>query len=73
MKWAIEIREHDIDYQPRSGIKAQALEEFLLEIPNTLKGVSMVVSVGPTDPEANKEIWELHIDVVARKEGSGTG
>lgn len=38
-----------------------------------LKGVQMYVSIDPSDPETNKEIWEMHSDDAARKEGSGTG
>ncbi|KAL0401870.1 UNVERIFIED_CONTAM: Ribonuclease HI [Sesamum latifolium] len=31
VKWAIELSEYDISYQPRSAIKAQALAEFVQE------------------------------------------
>nr|XP_027065152.1 uncharacterized protein K02A2.6-like [Coffea arabica] len=30
-KWAVELAEHDISYQPRTAIKAQALADFLAE------------------------------------------
>jgi len=29
-KWAIELGEHDISFQPRTAIKAQALEKKLV-------------------------------------------
>lgn len=32
IKWVIELNEYDIDYQPHSAIKAQALTNFLMEI-----------------------------------------
>ena len=31
IKWAVELAEHDIGYQPRTAIKAQALADFLAE------------------------------------------
>ena len=30
-KWAVELAEHDIGYQPRTAIKAQALANLLVE------------------------------------------
>ncbi|GKD15611.1 reverse transcriptase domain-containing protein, partial [Tanacetum coccineum] len=32
-KWAIELGEHDISYQPRTSIRGQVLADFLAEIP----------------------------------------
>ena len=72
-KWAIQLREHDILYQPRISIKAQALADFLVEIPDTIKGVSTTIFVDPLELEVGKELWKLYTDGAARKEGSGTG
>ncbi|KAI3448580.1 hypothetical protein Pfo_005245 [Paulownia fortunei] len=58
VKWAVEMSEYDIDYQPRVAIKAQALADFLQEMT-------------PTDevPEA----WLLHVDGSATISGCGAG
>lgn len=66
-KWDIELGEHDIDYWPRSGIKAQALADFLVEILDMIDGVLMSASIDPSDPEARKQVWELHTDCAASK------
>nr|KAJ0193517.1 hypothetical protein LSAT_V11C800404610 [Lactuca sativa] len=55
-KWAIELGEHDIHYHPQSSIKAQALIDFLVEIPDTIKGVPTMISIDPLEPEASKEL-----------------
>ena len=31
VKWAVELGEFDLSYQPRPAIKAQALADFLVE------------------------------------------
>ena len=31
IQWSIELSEFDIDYQPRTAIKAQALADFIAE------------------------------------------
>nr|KAJ0221928.1 hypothetical protein LSAT_V11C200100950 [Lactuca sativa] len=61
---------HDIDYRPHTNIKDQALVDFLVKIPDTLKGVPTVVSIDPSDPGASKDVWELHTNGVVSKEGS---
>ena len=66
-KWAIELGEHDIHYYPRTSIKAQALADFLVEIPDTIKGVPTTIFVGLLEPEAGKELWKLYIDDTKRK------
>lgn len=45
-KWTVELNEYDIQYRPRTAIKAQALADFLVELPNpklidsrTMKGL----------------------------------
>lgn len=65
--------EQDIDYQPQTSIMAQALANFLVEIPDTLKSIPKIMLVDPSEPEASWDIWELHTDVAASKEGSKAG
>ena len=33
-KWCIELSEYDITYEPKKAIKAQALANFIAEVPN---------------------------------------
>lgn len=72
-KWAIEMGEHDINYHPLIGIKAQTLVDFLAEIPYTLREITKAILADPLEPEASKDVWELHTDDAANKEGSGVG
>nr|KAJ0188267.1 hypothetical protein LSAT_V11C900483780 [Lactuca sativa] len=72
-KWEIELGEHDTDYRPWNNIKAQALADFLVEIPDTLRGIPKALPPDPLEPETSKEIWELHIDDTTSKECSGAG
>ncbi|KAL0370817.1 UNVERIFIED_CONTAM: hypothetical protein Sangu_0399800 [Sesamum angustifolium] len=36
-KWSYELNEYDLDYQPRTSIKAQALADFPIETPHERK------------------------------------
>ncbi|XP_020979297.1 uncharacterized protein LOC110271936 [Arachis ipaensis] len=56
-KWSIELSEFDIQFQPRSALKAQILADFIAEL---------------TTDEHNKT-WELHVDRASSREGSGAG
>lgn len=40
-KWAIELGEHDIEYWPQTSIKAHALADLLVEIPDTFREYQM--------------------------------
>lgn len=71
-KWTIQMGEHDIEYRLRTSIKAQALADFLVEIPDTFRGIPKALLADPLKPEARKDVCELHIDRAASKEGSGT-
>ncbi|KAI3457130.1 hypothetical protein Pfo_013793 [Paulownia fortunei] len=58
VKWAVEMSEYDIDYQPRVAVKAQALADFLQKMT-------------PTDEIL--ETWLLHVDGSATISGCGAG
>ncbi|XP_071926129.1 uncharacterized protein [Coffea arabica] len=66
-KWAVELAEHDIGYQPRTAIKAQALVDFLAE------GASLSVAEPSSlsKEERPEEPWVLFVDGVSSKEGNG--
>ncbi len=53
-KWCIELGEYDITYEPRKAIKAQALADFIAEVPMTEDDQS---DLGKCEPE-----WTLFID-----------
>nr|XP_027093664.1 uncharacterized protein LOC113714068 [Coffea arabica] len=68
-KWAVELAEHEIGYQPRTAIKAQALADFLAE------GASLTLTE-PSPLRENiwpEEPWVLFVDGASSKEGSGAG
>nr|KAJ0211648.1 hypothetical protein LSAT_V11C400184300 [Lactuca sativa] len=51
--------------------QAQALADFLVEIPDTIKGVPMTISIDPLEPKTSKELWKLYTDGATSKEDSG--
>nr|XP_027082689.1 uncharacterized protein LOC113705025 [Coffea arabica] len=73
-KWAIELGEYDLSYEPRKAIKAQALADFLAEL--TFDEVHVATSATtqaptPTTPEIQR--WTLHVDGSSNSGGSGAG
>ncbi|XP_020977986.1 uncharacterized protein LOC110271420 [Arachis ipaensis] len=56
-KWSIELSEFDIQFQPRSALKAQVLADFITEL----------------TPDEHNKTWELHVDGASSREGSGAG
>ncbi|XP_015955836.1 uncharacterized protein LOC107480200 [Arachis duranensis] len=57
IKWSIELSEFDIQFQPRSALKAQILADFISEL----------------TPDQNNRPWELHVDGASSRRGSGAG
>nr|XP_009413508.1 PREDICTED: uncharacterized protein LOC103994794 [Musa acuminata subsp. malaccensis] len=63
LKWAVELSEHDIQYIPRTAIKAQAVADFIAELtPNTGEEL-----------EPPRETWTLHVDGSANAKRAGAG
>ncbi|KAL0434488.1 UNVERIFIED_CONTAM: hypothetical protein Slati_2783100 [Sesamum latifolium] len=58
IKWAVELNEYEISYQPRTAIKAQALVEFVNET---------------TPAKEDEGKWILHVDGSSTLAGSGAG
>ncbi|XP_027156411.1 uncharacterized protein LOC113757207 [Coffea eugenioides] len=68
-KWAVELGEYDLSYEPRTAIKAQALADFLAELTFT---------EGPESTSASAEVptpspWTLYVDGSSNGDGSGAG
>ncbi|XP_073120616.1 uncharacterized protein [Henckelia pumila] len=57
VKWVTELGEYDIQYEPRTAIKAHALAEFLTE----------------TIQLKNEDPWKVYVDGSSSIEGSGVG
>ncbi|XP_071924819.1 uncharacterized protein [Coffea arabica] len=68
-KWAVELAEHDIGYQPRTAIKAQVLADFLAEGAS----LSMAEPSSLSKDILPEEPWVLFVDGISSKEGSGAG
>uniref|UniRef100_A0A804HML0 RNase H type-1 domain-containing protein n=1 Tax=Musa acuminata subsp. malaccensis TaxID=214687 RepID=A0A804HML0_MUSAM len=63
LKWAVELGEHDIQYMPRTAIKAQSVADFIAELtPNTGEEL-----------EPPRDTWTLHVDGSANAKGAGAG
>ena len=59
VSWSVKLSEFDIQYEPRTAIKAQALTDFLAE---------MVDNEDPLEPG-----WALHVDGASSSKGCGAG
>uniref|UniRef100_A0A2N9FDC4 Uncharacterized protein n=1 Tax=Fagus sylvatica TaxID=28930 RepID=A0A2N9FDC4_FAGSY len=64
IQWSIEMSEFDIDYRPRTAIKAQALADFIAEFTHPWEEEG--------EPE-QLEIWTANIDGSSTKEMGGAG
>jgi len=68
VKWAIELAEYDINYEPQGPIKAQALVDFLAELTLPTPLNSDQAPINSTPPE-----WILSVDGASNQKGSGAG
>ena len=64
MKWAIELREFDIRYKPKTTIKGQVLADFVMEFTSAEPAEN---SQMPTD----LPIWRPSVDGATNAQGSG--
>ena len=55
--WSMELSEYGIKYEPRGPIKAQSLEDFIIQMPTITQ----------------QEQWTLYVDGASSKKGSGAG
>ncbi|XP_027916049.1 uncharacterized protein LOC114175492 [Vigna unguiculata] len=68
VKWAIELAEYDITYEPRGPINAQALVDFLAELTLPTPSDPDKVPTSSAPPE-----WILSVDGASNQKGSGAG
>jgi len=66
VKWAMELAEYDIIYEPRGPIKAQALADFVTEL--TTPGSKTDLHQATKEME---EKWLLSVDGTSNQRGSG--
>ena len=65
VKWAVELAPYGINYEPRSAIKAQALEDFIAECSASYPQQGQ--------PDTPLTAWTLYVDGSATSTGSGAG
>ena len=64
LKWAIELSEYKIKYQPRLALKGQAMANFIAKLP--LKPSHLTNS-------PKEGWWVLYVDEAYKASGSGVG
>ncbi|XP_011083378.1 uncharacterized protein LOC105165921 [Sesamum indicum] len=65
IKWAVELGQYDIEYQPRTAQKAQVLADFVMELSGDQK-----------EPETTEQPclkWMLHVDGSSNANNGGAG
>ncbi|XP_071906224.1 uncharacterized protein [Coffea arabica] len=67
-KWAIELGEYDLSYEPRTAIKAQTLADFLAKL--TFDGVNESILDTASVTTAPRR-WIFNVDGSSNSEGSG--
>ncbi|KAL5583444.1 hypothetical protein UlMin_015886 [Ulmus minor] len=71
-KWAVELSEHHIDFQPRTAIKSQVLADFIADFsPNIL--VQAEKELMTLKEGTNRGTWILNVDGSSNFRGSGLG
>ena len=66
IKWAIELSEFDIRYKPRTAVKRQILEDFIMEF-------TPAQSTEATQLAPDLPIWKLSVDWATNAQGSDAG
>ncbi|KAL6342094.1 hypothetical protein AAG906_038574 [Vitis piasezkii] len=64
LKWAIELSEYEIMYQPRLSLKRQVMADFIVELPKK--------PAHPVNPP-RWQWWTFHVDRASRVSESGIG
>ncbi|XP_050233160.1 uncharacterized protein LOC126681656 [Mercurialis annua] len=62
VSWSVQLGEHDIRYEPRTTLKAQALADFVAEMTEK-----------PCDSATEELTWNLFVDGASSDQGAGAG
>ncbi|KAL2230800.1 UNVERIFIED_CONTAM: Retrovirus-related Pol polyprotein from transposon 17.6 [Sesamum indicum] len=65
IKWAVELRQFDVEYQPRVAQKAQVLADFVIELSSNPRS--------PVVDEEQTSKWMLHVDGASNANNGGAG
>ena len=57
VQWAIKLSQFDVEYRPRTAIKAQALADFIAEFTT------------PEDANSQEDLWTIDIDGLSTQKG----
>ncbi|XP_074310293.1 uncharacterized protein LOC141646214 [Silene latifolia] len=71
-KWSVHLRGYDLQFEPRTAIKSQALADFILDFCPATRveaETGMVTLLG--DQESG--VWTLYIDGASNARGAGVG
>ncbi|KAL5835807.1 hypothetical protein ACOSQ3_015358 [Xanthoceras sorbifolium] len=72
VKWAVELSEYDVNYQPRTAIKSQMLADFIADFtPGILQRAEEELCTMLYDTP--REEWSLAVDGSSNTRGSGLG
>ena len=78
-KWATELAEFQLDFQPRHAVKSQILADFITEwTPSSSNSGGPDLNAGPLEPEVRTPVftephWTLFFDRSIRKQWAGVG
>jgi ribonuclease HI len=78
-KWAAELTEFQLDFQPRHAVKSQVLADFIVEWtppPSAPRGPDPDSNPTPAEPRGSvftEPHWTLFFDESARQQGGGAG
>ena len=61
VQWAIELSQFDVEYHPRTTIKAQALVDFIVKFTT------------PEDVNSQEDLWTINTDGSSTQQGGGAG
>ena len=61
VQWAIELSQFDVEYRPRTTIKAQVLADFIAEFTT------------PEDANCQEDLWTINMDGSFTQQGGGAG
>ncbi|XP_027075975.1 uncharacterized protein [Coffea arabica] len=68
-KWAVELGEYDLSYEPRTAIKAQVLADFLAELTFT-EGREPTSAIAEV---STPHLWTLYVDGSSNGDDNGAG